>query len=180
MLLAGLSTGHTIGMSIVAALFVGFALVSSFVIPRRRPDFPGKNGIGVFAIVCVVLFAAQLTSVLVFGVEKSEAKGAESAAGTKGGVVHTIKVQESEFKIILPAQQTLAPGSYTFTVHNVGKIPHDLAIEGPKLSGPAKTATIAAGGTAKLTVSLEQGTYQLYCSIPGHRAAGMSAKITVG
>ena len=70
MLLAGLSTGHTIGMVIVALTFIGFALVSSFVIPRRQPDFPGKNGIGVFAIVCIVLFVAQLTSVIVFGVEK--------------------------------------------------------------------------------------------------------------
>jgi hypothetical protein len=70
MLLAGLSTGHTIGMVIVALTFIGFALISSFVIPRRQPDFPGKNGIGVFAIVCIVLFAAQLTSVIVFGVEK--------------------------------------------------------------------------------------------------------------
>ena len=70
MLLAGLSTGHTIGMVIVAVTFIGFALVSSFVIPRRQPDFPGKNGISVFAIVCIVLFVAQLTSVIVFGVEK--------------------------------------------------------------------------------------------------------------
>ena len=70
MLLAGLSTGHTIGMIIVALTFIGFALISSFVIPRRRPDYPGKNGIGVFAIVCLVLFAAQLTSVIVFCVEK--------------------------------------------------------------------------------------------------------------
>jgi hypothetical protein len=70
MLLAGLSTGHTIGMVIVALTFIGFALISSFVLPRRQPDFPGKNGIGVFAIVCIVLFVAQLTSVIVFGVEK--------------------------------------------------------------------------------------------------------------
>lgn len=70
MLVAGFSTGHIIGLSVVAAVFVGFALISSFVVPRRRPDFPGKNGIGVFAIVCVLLFAAQLTSIFVFGVEK--------------------------------------------------------------------------------------------------------------
>jgi formate/nitrite transporter FocA (FNT family) len=69
MLLAGLSTGHVIGLSVVAAAFISFALISSFVIPRRNPDFPGKNGIGVFAILCVVLFAAQLISVIVFGAE---------------------------------------------------------------------------------------------------------------
>jgi len=171
-LLAGLSTGNTIGLSVVAAIFVGFALVSSFVVPRRFPDFPGKNGIGVFAIVCIVLFAAQLTAVTVFGVE-SEAKGAEH------GPSHTINVQEKEFRIVLPALKTLAPGSYTFDVHNVGKIPHDLTIEGPKVGGK-KTTLIKPGGAAKLTVALEKGSYTVYCSVPGHRAAGMSAKLTVG
>ena len=173
MLLAGLSTGHTIGLSVVAAIFVGFALVSSFVVPRRFPDFPGKNGIGVFAIVCIVLFAAQLTAVTVFGVE-SEAKGAEH------GPSHTINVQEKEFRIVLPASKTLAPGSYAFKVQNVGKIPHDLTIEGPKVAPGKKTTLIKPGGKATLTVTLVKGGYTLYCSVPGHRAAGMSAKIAVG
>jgi hypothetical protein len=79
-LLAGLSTGNTIGLAVVAAIFVGFALVSSFVIPRRFPDFPGEKGIGVFAIVCLVLFAAQLTAVIVFGVEKEEKPAAHATS----------------------------------------------------------------------------------------------------
>jgi len=178
-LLAGLSTGHTIGLSVVAAIFIGFALVSSFVVPRRFPDFPGKSGIGVFAIVCVVLFAAQLTAVMVFGVE-SEAKGAEQPAGATGGTSHTITVQEKEFRIVLPAVKTLAPGNYTFKAQNIGKIPHDLTIEGPKGTAGKKTALIKPGGTATLTVTLDKGSYTLYCSVPGHRAAGMSAKLAVG
>ena len=177
MLLAGLSTGHTIGLSVVAVLFIGFALVSSFVAPRRWPDFPGKNGLGIFAVVCVLLFAAQLTSVWVFGAE-SEAKGAAAEQGASSSR-HTIAVQEKEFRIVLPSLK-LAPGSYTFEVKNVGKIGHNLSIEGGKLAGPSTTPTIAPGKSAKLTVSLARGTYQLYCSIPGHSAAGMNVKISVG
>jgi hypothetical protein len=79
MLIAGLSTGNMIGLSIVAAIFIIFALVSSFIIPRQNPDFPGKAGIGVFAIVCVVLFIAQLAAVLHFGVEKKEAPSKAAA-----------------------------------------------------------------------------------------------------
>lgn len=78
MLLAGLATGNKIGLLAIAGIFIAFALVCSFVIPRRKPDFPGKNGIGVFAIVCVVLFAAQLTSILVFDKEKKEDKPAKA------------------------------------------------------------------------------------------------------
>jgi plastocyanin len=179
-LLAGLSTGHTVGLSIVAAVFIGFALVSSFVAPKRWPDYPGKKGIGIFGVVCVLLFAAQLTSVWVFGAE-SEAKGAEATAGAPGTSAssHTIKVQEKEFSITLPGLKTVAPGKVTFDVTNVGKIPHDVAIEGGKVTGPTKTSTIAAGKTATLTVSLAKGSYTLYCTIPGHRALGMVAKLVV-
>ena len=39
---AGLSSGHKIGLAAVGAAFIAFALVSSFVLPRRNPNFPGK------------------------------------------------------------------------------------------------------------------------------------------
>jgi plastocyanin len=176
-----MSTGHTIGLTVVALLFIGFALVSSFVAPRRWPDYPGKNAIGIFAVVCVLLFAAQLASIWVFGTESEEAKGAEKISSEQGasGAVRTIKVREDEFHIRLPALKPLPGGKVTFEVTNTGKVPHDLAIEGGKIAGPTKTPAIAPGKTATLTVSLEHGTYTLYCSIPGHRTAGMVAELAV-
>lgn len=71
-MLAGLSTGHMVGLAVVAAIFIGFALASSFLAPRRWPDFPGEHGLSVFMIACIVLFAAMLTAVAVFGVEEPE------------------------------------------------------------------------------------------------------------
>jgi plastocyanin len=176
-LLAGLSSGHKIGLAVVATVFIVFSLIASFVAPRRRPDFPGKEGLSVFVIACLVLFAAMITAVEVFGSE-SEAKGAEASASESAG--QTIQVQEKEFSIALPAQKTLPTGRYTFVVQNVGKIPHDLAVEGPKVGGTDKTSLIAPGQSAKLTVLLDAGRYTLYCSVPGHRAAGMVAKLSVG
>ena len=179
MLLAGLSTGHKIGLGVVAVVFIAFALASSFLAPRRRPDFPGKNGLSVFVIACFVLFAAMIAAVEAFGGE-SEEKAGEAAAAKEGPAVKTIKVRESEFKIGLPTLATLPAGKITFVVQNAGKIQHDLAVKGPGVAGADKTPLIAAGQSAKLTVSLSTGTYTLYCSVPGHEAAGMEAKITVG
>ncbi len=181
MLLAGLSTGNKIGLAVAGAVFIAFALTSSFVIPRRRPDYPGKNGMSVFIIVCIVLFAGMLTAVSVFDVE-AEAKGGKkpSAGGPPAGPPKTIAVTESEFKIALPAESGLKAGNYTFDVKNAGKIGHDLAISGAGVSGTPKTALISAGGTSKLTVDLKPGTYTLYCTVPGHKAAGMVAKLTIG
>jgi uncharacterized cupredoxin-like copper-binding protein len=177
-LLAALSTGNKIGLAVVGGTFILFALTSSFIAPRRRPDFPGRNGLSVFVLASFVLFAAMVASVIVFGVEKSEAKGA-APAGTPAPAAHSVPVSETEFKITLPANK-LAPGKVTFAVTNAGKIQHDLVVSGPGVTGAAKTSLLNAGQTAKLTVTLAAGSYTLYCSVPGHRAAGMSAKLTVG
>ena len=84
MLLAGLSSGHKIGLAVVAVVFIAFALASSFLAPRRRPDFPGKNGLSVFIIASFVLFAAMLAAVEAFGGE-SEEKPAKQAKPAKTG-----------------------------------------------------------------------------------------------
>jgi hypothetical protein len=38
-----LPVGHEIGLIVVAAVFIAFALVSSLVVPRYKPDFPGPR-----------------------------------------------------------------------------------------------------------------------------------------
>lgn len=177
LLLSSLSAGNKIGLAIVAVIFIGFALTSSFVASKKWPDYPGKNGMSVFIIVCVALFAAMLTAVVVFDREP-EAKGAEAAPPPAAVPSKTIPVVESEFKIQL-AQTSIPAGTVAFAVKNAGKIQHDLAISGGSVSGTPKTPLISPGGTAKLTVTLKAGTYTLYCTVPGHRAAGMVAQLAV-
>ncbi len=71
MLVAALTSGQKIGLASVGGLFIIFALVCSFVLPRRNPDFPGKH-VGWFAVACVAFLVAMLSAVLVFGKEKEE------------------------------------------------------------------------------------------------------------
>jgi len=74
-----LSTAHQTGLATTGALFIVFALISSFVLPRRYPDFPGRWR-NVYLLVSVAFFAAMLSAVVVFG---RETKGkAEAATGT--------------------------------------------------------------------------------------------------
>src|SRR5439155_236656 len=72
---ADLSTRNKIGLAVGGAAFIVFALVSSFVLPRRNPNFPGRF-LGLYITIAVLFFVAMLSAVLIFGREKSEAAGA--------------------------------------------------------------------------------------------------------
>lgn len=67
MLASEISTGHEIGLIVVAAAFIAFALASSFVVPRYKPDFPGPSGLSVFAIASIVMFGLMIAAVNFFG-----------------------------------------------------------------------------------------------------------------
>ena len=53
-------------LGIVAAVLVGFSLFVSIVVPRRRPDFPGRS-LRVFVLVSALLVVGMLTAVAVLG-----------------------------------------------------------------------------------------------------------------
>jgi uncharacterized cupredoxin-like copper-binding protein len=185
--LLALSTWHKIGLAGVAAVFIVFALASSFLFPRYRPSYPAGR-LGWFIVVTLALFLGMLAAVEIFGAEPAEKAAAENettrssttsttAAGGGGGGAQTVQVSEKEFKITLPST-TLKPGSYTFDLSNDGKIPHDLTIDGPGVNN-SKTPVINGGQHATLKVKLTAGDYDFYCSVPGHKQLGMDVKVKV-
>jgi plastocyanin len=106
------------------------------------------------------------------------AGGGGGGASGGGGGGTPIAVTEKDFSISIAGGTTLAPGMYTFTVTNQGPASHNLTINGPGVSNQA-TPTFASG-TQSLTVTLKNGTYDFFCSVPGHKALGMDATVTVG
>jgi plastocyanin len=89
----------------------------------------------------------------------------------------SVTAELAEFTISL-SESTFEPGSYTFSVENVGGVDHALEIEGP--AGEMETELIAPGESAELAVTLEDGSYELYCPVPGHREQGMELELAVG
>jgi plastocyanin len=92
--------------------------------------------------------------------------------------VPTVTVTLKEFKLT-PAKTSLAPGRVTFVVVNAGKLAHVLAVSGPGLK-TTKTAMLAPGKTARLTVTLRGGSYALWCPLGNHASLGMKATLLVG
>ena len=200
-LIAALSTGHKVGLGLVGLAFVVFALLSAFLLPTLRPDYPGKRGLPAFLTLSVTLFVGMMFAVFFFGRETSEshaAEGSKTTATTAPSQATTpsttapsttestttapaapksVAVTEVEFRIELPST-TVAPGTYTFDLTNKGQVGHDLVFNGPGVDNE-KTPVIDPGKTAKLTVDLKTGTYDVYCSVPGHKQAGMDVKLKV-
>ena len=84
----------------------------------------------------------------------------------------------SEFALDMPVQ-TFAPGTYSFVASNVGHTLHALEINGPGVSDQ-RTQGVQAGQSATLTVTLQPGSYEIYCPVANHKAMGMDTHITVG
>jgi uncharacterized cupredoxin-like copper-binding protein len=190
--LLGLSTAHEIGLGLAVLIVAGFSLIVSLLVPRYRPQFPGR-GLGVFLVAIVVLFLGLMAAVVNFGKEGGEAKaGGEStqtttaatttaAATTQGTTTQApaatnVAVSETEFKITF-AQTPTKAGSYAFAVKNEGKVPHDFVIKGNGVD--EKTKLLSPGQSDTLEVDLKPGTYDVYCSVPGHKQAGMDVKLNL-
>ena len=196
MLLFALSTTQKVGLGLCVAGFAGFSLIVSMLVPRYRPDFPGR-GLRVFVVTCVLFFVGMMSAVIFIARETSEeakaggeATTAETTATTQTATTETtattgttaapaaqtVSASETEFKIAL-SPSSVHSGKVTFEVKNDGKIPHDLVVEGNGVK--EKTPLLDAGESATLEVDLKPGTYDVYCSVPGHKEAGMDVKLTV-
>ena len=103
------------------------------------------------------------------GDEEGGETGGETGEG--GGATFTINAQEFAFEpdtLTVPADEEI-----TVEVVNGGTVEHDLTLD----EASVKIATPATE-TATGTFSLPAGTYTFYCSVPGHRDAGMEGTIT--
>ena len=96
-----------------------------------------------------------------------------------GGSGETVQVAANPGGALEFEQKSLsaAPGRATFEFTNQSSTPHDFVLErdGEELG---KTDVITQGeDTTQAT--LEAGDYTYFCSVPGHRQAGMEGTLTV-
>ncbi|HEY5013700.1 MAG TPA: multicopper oxidase domain-containing protein, partial [Acidimicrobiia bacterium] len=85
------------------------------------------------------------------------------------------QVSLSEFKLE-PATITVSAGG-SVTVTNNGTVQHNLTIQGTKF----KTDNLNPGDSVTLVLKgLKDGSYTMFCSLPGHESQGMKGTLTVG
>jgi plastocyanin len=69
-------------------------------------------------------------------------------------------------------------GKATVELVNSQSVAHDLAVEAPNGKTIAKTERVSEG-IVSTPVVLKPGEYVVYCTVPGHRKAGMKGHLTV-
>lgn len=87
----------------------------------------------------------------------------------------TVDVVAREWAFV-PSSLAVPAGRLAVRVRNEGLVEHNLVIDGVR---GAQIEGVPPGGVATAVFALGPGTYVAYCSIPGHREAGMTLTIRV-
>ena len=132
----------------------------------------GGIATGVVAAIAVVLSAgALIVASNSSGVSPALPTGAPSAAAAAPA---SVAVELTEFDVS-PATLEVAAGG-TLEVTNAGAIEHDLAVRDAGVG----TAMLGSGASESLSVAgLTPGTYEVYCTVPGHDTSGMVGTLRV-
>jgi uncharacterized cupredoxin-like copper-binding protein len=102
----------------------------------------------------------------------TSAAASPSAAAAPAATAVQITAKDVFFD---PKEATIpANTDVTFTITNEGAAPHDFSIDALKIS-----VAVAPGETKDVVVNAPPGTYEYYCNVPGHKAAGMVGTLTV-
>jgi mono/diheme cytochrome c family protein len=102
-----------------------------------------------------------------------KAPGSSKPAVAKGGVL-TIPADPGGQLAYVYKSATAKTGSITVESPNKSTTTHDIVI-----AGKGAGQKVSGGGVSKFTANFAPGTYTYYCSIPGHRQAGMQGKLVV-
>jgi plastocyanin len=195
---------HITAFHIVGGLLALWALVLS-ALGVTRDDFPGKGaGQKIVMAISALLVAGAIGTAI--GTATDEPKGGAEAAkpaptggpapGTganagqqSGGNAQPAPAGAPATNLLLTADPSgqlrfdktslqASAGPVKITMNNPSPVPHDVAIEGP--GGVSQTGKIVPkGGASEVQATLKAGSYTYFCSVPGHRQAGMQGTLTV-
>jgi plastocyanin len=103
---------------------------------------------------------------------------APSTGGTGAGSTLSLEANTEGQLKYNTSSLTAKAGTVSIAFKNSASLEHNVTVASSSGAVVGATPTFA-GGTKTLTVSLKPGVYKFYCTVPGHRAAGMEGTLTV-
>jgi len=144
------------------------------VLPLMKPNIvKGDDARDVAAYVADAVSKGGKDQGALAQIGAAEAKGTAKAKGGKveipadpgGALAYTFADAESP------------PGQLEVDSPNESSVDHNIAIEGNGVDEAGEV--VSNGGVSKVNVDLKAGEYQFFCTVTGHRAAGMEGTLTV-
>lgn len=106
------------------------------------------------------------------------ASGAEKPGGESGGAIVDIATPEGTELAFTTKEASAPAGQVSIEFENPQALQHDVTIEDANGKVVTETELVSEGSTTA-TTNLKPGTYTFFCSVPGHRQAGMEGTLTV-
>jgi plastocyanin len=168
----------------------GIALVLSALalsaLGLRSESFPTSQIVlaGVVAYFALLVGATSTFAVLNAREEQrvrdaEHAEEAAQAAETEAAGEQTVRVSSPADGALIfePDKLAAKAGPVTIEYDNPSPVDHSVAIEAG--SETLAESEIATDATLTATADLEPGEFVFYCTVPGHREAGMEGTLTV-
>lgn len=111
------------------------------------------------------------------GASSAPATSAQGAPAAGAGTSLRLQADPSGALRFDKKTLTAKAGKVTIVMRNPAPLSHDVSIQGPGVN--AHGAVVGKGGTSTVSATLKAGSYTFYCSVPGHRQAGMEGTLTV-
>ena len=156
---------------IAGGLLVVWAIVVA-ITGIRRPGFPSSQGArGVIGVTFLLVLGAASMAVVTAGEDTTESEAATSVTGE-----FDLAADPSGAIAYDKSEGNVEAGTVTIKLTNVSTLEHNVAVaQGARQLGVSDTIK---SSETELKVDLKPGTYEFYCTIPGHRQAGMQGTLT--
>jgi plastocyanin len=111
--------------------------------------------------------------------ESQAQTGEGTAEGGSAGSASALDIEAASSGLAYSSDTASAKaGKVTVNFTNPQPLAHDVAIEDSSGKTIGKSEVITEGSDSA-TVNLKPGEYTFYCTVPGHREAGMEGTLTV-
>jgi len=129
-----------------------------------------------------LLACGLAVAVLVAACGGSSGSGSSTPTSSAGSIpagAHVVEIDvASQGLAFAESSATVKSGPVVIRSKNPQSLSHDISLKGNGVDQQGQE--VSNGGTSTLVFAdLKPGTYEFYCSVPGHEAAGMKGTLTV-
>jgi plastocyanin len=171
---------------VAGGIFAAWAVIVALLGMRGFPA--NRTGERIAIAIAVVLFVGAVSSAIADQTKVGERKGPEPKEPAAAPAGQARAGGGKPTSLALAADPTGATkfdkaalsataGKVTITMTNPSPVPHNVSLKGGGANEMGKT--VQGNGKSTVTADLKAGSYEFYCSVPGHEQSGMKGTLTV-